>query len=86
MFYVYLLHSNQLNQYYVGQTDDLRRRLSEHKTGLSGHTSKTSDWTLVYYEAYTSRKLAMARERRLKAHARGYQELLKRAIEKSGEG
>ena len=86
MFYVYLIRSNQLDQYYIGQTNDLRRRIEEHKTGMSKYTSRTNDWTLLYYEAYTSRKLAMKRELCLKPRARSFQELIKRVIDESGEG
>ena len=86
MFYVYLIRSNQLDQYYIGQTNDLRRRIDEHKTGMSKYTSRTDDWMLVYYEAYTSRSLAMKREKRLKPRARSFQELMKRVVDESGEG
>ena len=86
MFYVYIIHSSHLDQYYIGQTNDLRRRINEHKTGKSTHTSRADDWELIYYEAYTSRSLAMKRELRLKPRARAYQELMKRVIDESGEG
>ena len=86
MYYVYLIHSKTLGQYYIGQTNDLRRRLLEHNSGESKWTSRANDWKLIYYEAFTSRSLAMNREHKLKHHARGRQELLKRVIEKSGEG
>ena len=86
MFYVYVIYSEHLDLYYIGQTDDLKRRFAEHKTGKSTYTSQTTDWRLVYYEAYTSRKLAMNRERKLKPRARAFQELIKRMVDKSGEG
>ena len=86
MFHVYLIRSKNLGQFYIGQTDDLKRRITEHNSGESKWTKKTNDWELVYYEAFTSRKLAMNREQKLKHHARGKQELLKRVIEESGEG
>ena len=78
MFYVYLIESKKLDVVYVGQTDDLRRRFEQHKTGRSRYTSQTDDWRILYYEAYTSRSLAMKRERQLKRKAKGYHELLKR--------
>lgn len=86
MYYVYLIRSDSLNKNYIGQTDDLRRRMGEHLAGESKWTKRAKDWRLVYYEAFTSRKLAMNRERKLKAGARGYQELIKRVFEESGEG
>ena len=86
MFYVYVIHSNLLDQYYIGQTNDLRRRIDEHKTGKSKYTKRIDDWELIYYEAYTSRSLAMKREKRLKPRARSFQELIKRIVDESGEG
>ena len=86
MYYIYLIRSENLDQFYIGQTDDLRRRVEQHQNGESRWTKRADDWRLVYYEAYTSRKLAIIRERKLKNHARGYQELVKRVFEKSGEG
>jgi len=78
MFYVYLIESKKLDVIYIGQTDDLRRRFREHKTGHSRYTSRADDWELLYYEAYTSRSLAMKRESQLKRKAKGFRELLKR--------
>jgi putative endonuclease len=86
MFYVYVIRSEQLGRYYIGQTSDLKRRIWQHKTGLSKYTSQATDWTIVYYEAYTSRSLAIRREMKLKPRARAFQELIKRIIDESGEG
>ena len=33
MFYTYILESAETGRRYIGQTDDLRRRLSEHNAG-----------------------------------------------------
>lgn len=78
MFYVYLIESKELGVVYTGQTNDLKKRYKEHKTGLSRYTKRASDWKLLYYEAYTSRSLAVKRESQLKRHAKAYQELIKR--------
>ena len=86
MYYVYIIHSKILNQYYIGQTNDLKRRIIEHKNGKSKSTSRTGDWKLVYYEAFTSRSLAMRRENKLKPRSKAFTELLKRIIDKNGEG
>jgi putative endonuclease len=39
-YFTYILFSASLNQYYVGSTDNLERRLNDHNTGRSKHTSK----------------------------------------------
>ena len=86
MYYVYIIYSQNLGQYYVGQTNDLRRRITEHKSGKSNFTSRSSDWELIYYEAFISRSLAMRRENKLKPRGKAFVELLKRVIDKNGEG
>ena len=48
MHYVYILHSEKLNRFYVGETDNIVRRLDEHNTGFfkNSFTTKTSDWEI----------------------------------------
>ena len=65
-FYVYVIYSLLLDRFYVGYTSDLQKRLSEHNTGISVYTSKTTDWTLKYTETFSTRQLAMKREREIK--------------------
>lgn len=46
--YVYLLRSKaDPKQRYVGLTNDLKNRLSQHNAGNSAHTSKFSPWEIV---------------------------------------
>ena len=79
MYYVYLLKSDNASELYIGYTSDLRRRVAEHNRKGKKHTSrKNSTWTLVYYEAFKSQADAMERERKLKKHGSGKQELYKR--------
>ena len=48
MHYVYLLQSESfVDQRYVGMASDLKRRLSDHNSGKSPHTSKFVPWKLV---------------------------------------
>ena len=68
MLYVYLIDSLSGNgQRYVGMTSDLRRRLQEHDTGQSLHTSKFKPWRLVTYVAFSNRASAEAFEHYLKS-------------------
>lgn len=47
MFYVYILQSiNFPEHFYVGCTNDLKRRLKEHNNGNSVHTNKFKPWDL----------------------------------------
>ncbi len=55
--------------FYVGFTTNLKRRISEHKTGKSLFTRKNKkggEWRLIYFEGYVDKKNAISRERFLK--------------------
>nr|WP_018699185.1 GIY-YIG nuclease family protein [Amorphus coralli] len=66
-FYVYMLASRRNRTFYVGMTDDLARRIYEHKTGaLPGFTRTHRVKTLVWYEVHDSREAAFIRERQIK--------------------
>ena len=85
MYYVYLLFNERIDsekQFYLGYTNDLRRRVKEHNEGMSQWTRRFGPWSLIYYEAYASTEDAVNRERKLKSHGKGMQELKKR-LEKS---
>ncbi len=69
MFYVYILKSQNVNKFYVGQTDNLDRRLEEHNLGYSSHTKKYVPWGIVYKEEYQTRKDAVEREKYFKSSA-----------------
>ena len=67
MYYVYILTNKTNKVMYVGITNDLKRRLYEHKNELiDGFTKRYHVHKLVYYEAYNRSKDAIAREKRLK--------------------
>ncbi len=67
MTYVYLLESVAFpGQFYVGHTNDLRTRLTDHNAGKSSHTSKYKPWRLVTYLAFSDEAKAIAFERYLK--------------------
>jgi putative endonuclease len=66
-FFVYILASRYRGTMYVGVTNDLSRRLGEHKSGaVPGFTRKYKVDRLVYVEQYTSVLEARARENTLK--------------------
>ncbi|MFH1315523.1 MAG: GIY-YIG nuclease family protein [Candidatus Uhrbacteria bacterium] len=67
-FYVYVLKLYNRNQYYVGYTSDLKRRINEHLLNQV-HSTKSMDKKpeLIFYEAYRSKIDAMRRERYLKS-------------------
>jgi putative endonuclease len=66
-FFVYILASRYRGTMYVGVTNDLSRRMHEHKSGaVPGFTRQYNVTRLVYVEPYTSILEARARENTLK--------------------
>ena len=66
-FYVYILASRRNGTLYIGVTNDLIRRVSEHKTGfVPGFTSHYHVYILVYYEVFDNMYDAILREKRMK--------------------
>jgi putative endonuclease len=66
MYILYILYSAKLNRYYVGSTNDIQRRLSEHNRPKGKYTDIGFPWQLVYTEEYKSKKEAMQREKLIK--------------------
>ncbi|HQV64928.1 MAG TPA: GIY-YIG nuclease family protein [Candidatus Paceibacterota bacterium] len=66
MYYVYILYSKSLDQYYTGFSQDLKERLSYHKSHQVKTTSRKDDYTLVWYCAFDSKVKALLFERYLK--------------------
>ncbi|MEA3464213.1 MAG: GIY-YIG nuclease family protein, partial [Patescibacteria group bacterium] len=54
MFYVYVLKSKKDGQFYIGSTNDLKKRLRFHNKGRVFATKTRIPFELVYYEACKS--------------------------------
>ncbi|MEI9910268.1 MAG: GIY-YIG nuclease family protein [Bacteroidota bacterium] len=65
-FFVYILQSMKDFSFYIGQCDDLDRRMSKHFDGMSKYTASKRPLRLVYFEVYESRSAAIKREREIK--------------------
>jgi len=80
MFFVYMLASQPHGTLYVGMTDDLIRRMWEHKMKLvPGFTAKYGVDRLVWFEAHQTREAAWRRERQIKEWKRAWKiELIER--------
>ena len=79
MHYVYLIQHDPSNKIYIGITDNPVERLKEHNgKGRKFTTRKSGTWHYIYLELYRSKKDALSREKKLKGHAKGKHELLKR--------
>jgi putative endonuclease len=56
IFYVYILASMKRGTLYIGVTNDIARRLSEHRAGIGGvFTKRYGVLRLVYYEEFATR-------------------------------
>jgi len=66
-FTVYVIESTQTDFYYIGQTNNLSRRLSRHNENQVTSTKGRGPFEVVLSERYDTRSEAMQRERELKS-------------------
>ena len=77
MYYIYVLTDQYHSVIYIGVTNDLRRRLFEHKNGqIEGFTKKYHVHKLVYFEKYSNIYDAITREKQLKRWSRAKKDRL----------
>jgi putative endonuclease len=70
-YYVYLLTNVNHTVLYIGVTNNLARRVAEHKAGIhEGFTKKYNVHKLVHFETYPDITVAITREKQLKAGSR----------------
>jgi putative endonuclease len=67
MFFDNVLYSEKLKKRYVGSTNDVNKRLSEHNSGKSKFTKGGIPWKIVYTESFETNSEARAREKFLKS-------------------
>lgn len=66
-FFVYILFSLKDRKLYIGYTETLETRISEHQQEKVRATKKRLPLILIHYEAFTNKKDAKAREKFLKS-------------------
>ena len=72
-FYTYILASDRNGTLYLGSTDDLARRIYEHKEKLiAGFTAKYGVTRLVWYQVHDTREAAVTCERQMKKWNRAW--------------
>ena len=70
-YYVYILAIKRNGTLYVGVTNNLQRRIYEHKNNLAkGFTQKYNIHNLVYYEETNDVNIAIEREKQIKSWSR----------------
>lgn len=77
-YFIYILRTS-LNTLYIGQTNNLKKRLQEHKNKTprsAKYLRYFSDFKLIFSEIYSTRKEAMQREAQLKRWSKAKKEAL----------
>ena len=65
--YVYILSNFNRTTFYIGVTNNLESRITEHRNGTASQfTAKYKLYYLLYFEEFQSIQLAIAREKQLK--------------------
>ena len=77
-YYIYILASKKDGVLYIGVTNNLVRRIYEHKKGMTdGFTKKYNVKNLVYYETHSEVNEAIKREKQMKKWYRKWKDLIK---------
>ena len=82
MYYVYILKSQIKKWTYIGSTDNLKVRFTDHQNGRVKSTKPYRPLELIFYEAYKNKTDARKRELELKNHSQK-KEILFKQIENS---
>ena len=67
MYYIYAISSLERKYIYVGLTDNIERRFSEHNAGKNKTTKPYAPFTLIHFEECASRVEARSREKYYKS-------------------
>jgi len=67
MYFIYAISSLERNYIYVGLTDDIERRISEHNGGKNKTTKPYLPFILIYTEEFTTRAEAREKEKYYKS-------------------
>lgn len=83
MFYVYVLRLKKSERYYIGQTQDIAKRLKKHSRGETKSMKNRGEFDVVHVEKWSSRSEAMRREKEIKRYKGG--EAFKRLLSDSAD-
>lgn len=77
LYYTYILSNKSNTTLYIGVTNELERRVAEHRAGINpGFTKKYNCHKLVYFESFSDIEQAIAREKQLKKWSRAKKDAL----------
>jgi putative endonuclease len=66
MYSVYIIESEREKRYYIGQTEDLKKRIKRHNEGRNLSTKAYIPWSLKWWKEYETRSEAIKIETELK--------------------
>ena len=66
-YYIYILQSLKNKSFYIGYTNNLKKRFREHNNGKNIATKSLRHYKLIHYEAFINQKDAKNREEYLKS-------------------
>ena len=66
VYFVYIIQSEKDQSYYVGQTEDVEKRVIRHNAGREKYTGSRIPWKLAHVESFQTRIEAIRREREIK--------------------
>jgi putative endonuclease len=68
-YYTYVLYSDKNKSLYIGSTNDLEKRFSQHNKGKVASTKPYRPYRLIYVEEFATKAEALEREKELKHSA-----------------
>jgi putative endonuclease len=71
MYYVYILYSESIRQFYCGQTNDLQKRILRHNKGETKSNKAGIPWILKGYIICDNRTQSMQLEKKIKKRGIG---------------
>ena len=67
MYYTYILYNSKIGDYYVGYSNDLKKRIHDHLTNKVQTTKNKGTYKLVWYCAFDTKYKALMFEKYLKS-------------------
>jgi putative endonuclease len=64
--FVYIIYSPGRDQYYIGSSQDVFKRLDDHNNSRSNFTKGTSDWELKWHQSFADKTEALKMELMIK--------------------
>ncbi|MDO8590271.1 MAG: GIY-YIG nuclease family protein [bacterium] len=71
MWHVYILQSKKNRKYYIGCSNNYKRRLKEHNKGQNLSTKLGCPWEIVHLELFEGQQEAFEREKKIKSYKGG---------------